>query len=159
MQVTEAVLNRLNHVVQQRASAYRSPFYLQGLGIEREPREFSLFSSAHFFPIHSFRPFTKARQNSQWVPSLLRTTNQLAIWDKAPTLPGDSGVMAAACTGCRSGLRWKAKAAWGALGGAGAMAAGLKGVGCLRLALPGLTRSRWSFAGERKAVSVDLGSR
>ncbi|KAL8185102.1 UNVERIFIED_CONTAM: Polyribonucleotide nucleotidyltransferase 1, mitochondrial [Gekko kuhli] len=67
--------------------------------------------------------------------------------------------MAAACTGCRSGLRWKAKAAWGAFGGVGAMGPCLKGAGCLRLAQPGLTRSRWSFAGESKAVSVDLGSR
>ncbi|XP_015282425.1 PREDICTED: polyribonucleotide nucleotidyltransferase 1, mitochondrial [Gekko japonicus] len=67
--------------------------------------------------------------------------------------------MAAACAGCRSGLRWKAKAAWGALGGAGTMGPCLKGAGCLRLARPGLARSRWSFAGDSKAVSVDLGSR
>nr|XP_056709376.1 polyribonucleotide nucleotidyltransferase 1, mitochondrial [Euleptes europaea] len=67
--------------------------------------------------------------------------------------------MAAAGMACRSGLRWRAKVARGALGGPGTAGPCLKGAGCLRLARSGLTRSHWSAAGDRKTVSVEVGSR
>ncbi|XP_054853930.1 polyribonucleotide nucleotidyltransferase 1, mitochondrial [Eublepharis macularius] len=67
--------------------------------------------------------------------------------------------MAAACSGCGGGLRRRTAAAWVAFAGAAAMGPWLQRAGCLRLARSGLTRSRWSCAGERKAVPVDVGSR